>query len=382
MSELDSIIEDSLNDLDDFGGDETPDTPTPDVETAQAETPDDTQEQQADVKAESTDQAKTEAQPETQDPSITSPEDEFAKRHGLQSHSVTGRENRIPYSRVKAIVGKVEAALKKAQEDHKVTQPKLQEFETKVKGYEDRLQQIAQFEYVMENDPRTFMDMLSQLPAYKPFFDKLTELVQTVQGQPKPGAQTQEAKPDQPYLDQSDMPQPDLPLADGSRAYSLQGLAKRDEWLAKQIEERAVRQAEERLTKRYGPIEERWKQQAYYEQVSPIIDKQIAEARTWPHFDELEQDVVGLLNADKTKRMTLEGAYMKAYHAKITPRVTADRNKVRTEVLDELRRTPQSTAAPARPRVPNARPQAPAGSDKASLEALIAEEVAKLTGGM
>jgi hypothetical protein len=282
--------------------------------------------------------------------------DEFGKRFGLASQSITGRENRIPYSRVKKIVEK--AQNDKVKELEAKFTPQLTEFQTKVQDYETRLQRVAQFEQIMENDPQTFLSMLSQVPAYKAFFDHVAQLSaggQAPGGQP---AQAGAASPEQPYLDSSTMPQPDQTLSDGSRVYSLEGLAKRDEWLAKQIEARAVKQAEAALSKRYAPIEQEWQQRERMNQIVPQIESQIAEARQWDKFNDLEPRIVEILRTDK--RLSLEGAYMRAYQeevAKERERLTTDHNKVRASVLDEIKKRPVSSSAPVNPSRPVAVPQ-------------------------
>ena len=272
--------------------------------------------------------------------------DEFAKKWGIPTTGVTGRENRIPYSRVKKIV-------EKAQRDERDkltkefegtwTKEKLQPVEAKVQDYEGRLQRVAQFEQVMESRPQEFLGMLAQLPAYKPFFDWIQQL------QGSGGAQLGQPsqQPKQAYLDHSGMPQPDQTLSDGSKVYSLDGLAQRDEWLARQVEEKAVKQAEARMAERYAPLEERYRQQAHYEQMVPQVESQIAAARKWDKFADVEPRVIELLKTDR--QLTLEGAYVRAYQefvGKERERLTSDRNTVRSEVLAEMKRRPISTSAP------------------------------------
>jgi hypothetical protein len=136
--------------------------------------------------------------------------------------------------------------------------------------------------------------------------------------------------------------------------YSLEGLAKRDAWLGKQIEERAVRNAEKRLSERYAPIEQEFQSQQHIARLVPQIERQISEARTWDRFTELEPQIVNILKSDRN--ITLDRAYMKAYQENVVPRLVADRNKVRTEVLEELKKQPTNTSAPARsfrPAAPN-----------------------------
>lgn len=300
------------------------------------------------TQVETTPDAGTEAAPNeaatagTQDATETSNQealDAFSKQYGVSAQSPLGRENRIPYSRVKKIVEKAKAdeAARLAKEYEGKLGPAT-EAQTKLQDYESRLQRVAQFEQILENDPQTFLDLLSKIPAYQPFFNYVAQLAN---GQPSAAA-GQPAQ--QPYLDHSDMPQPDQTLSDGSKVYSLEGLAKRDEWLARKIEQKAVAQAEERLSQRYQPIEQHWQEQQRIQQAIPQIERQIATARQWDKFADLEPRVIELLKADRS--VSLEGAYIRAYQefvAKERETLTTDRNKVRAGVLDEIRRTPVST---------------------------------------
>jgi len=153
-------------------------------------------------------------------------------------------------------------------------------------------------------------------------------------------SQPPEAK-QQPFLSDADMPQPDQTLSDGSKVYSMEGLRARDEWLAKQIQSKAVQEAEARLAERYKPIEQAWLSQEQMNKIVPVVEGQIAEARTWDHFNDLEPKVVQLLKADP--KISLEKAYLKAYQEYVAgerERLAADRTKVRTEVLAELKKKP------------------------------------------
>ena len=216
---------------------------------------------------------------------VTGPDDEFNKRFGLPTNKF-GETNRIPHPRVKQMVTKAEketeARVRKEYEDKLANEfhPKAQyvELETKVKDYEGRLGQVAQFEQIMMNDPQKFLGMLQQVPAYKEFFDYLNQIA----------AQPQAPAEPQNYLDDKDMPLPDETLADGSAVYSMDGLRKREEWLSRQIEAKAVKQAEESFAKRIAPIEKEWQDKQRYSAAETQVQRQLTEARgKWDRFTEL-----------------------------------------------------------------------------------------------
>lgn len=309
MADLTEVIEDAITDVEI----EDNDTVT---ETAEASPAEETTE----TEVEAAPEAETTGGPTPQD--TTTPveakpeEDKFAKEFGLPSQSASGRENRIPYSRVKAIVDK---AQKKAVEP---LTTKLTEFEAKVSDYERRLEQVGQFEQIMVNDPQKFLQMLSTLPAYKQVFESLLNPAQHQQTQ-----QPAEADPT------NGMPQPNQKLADGTMVYDMEGLKALMAWQAQQVEQR--------VSQRYQPIEEAWRSQEQINQIIPQVQRQVEEARKWPLFTENEADIVTALQKDQT--LSLERAYQQVVY----PKLVANKDKVRQEVLSEIKARPGgATSAP------------------------------------
>lgn len=348
MSELETVIEDSMNDL----HMEEP------VETTEVEAVETKEEPVEEIK-----EAETSQVGKVED--ATAPvEDEFSKKFGIPSQSVTGRENRIPYSRVKKIVEKNERELREklSKEFEGKSQPRVQELETKLKGYEERISQVSQFEEILDNDPRQFLSLLSQHPSYKAFFDYLNEHL------PKDGTEGK-TEPATKVADDDPMPQPNKKLADGSLVYDMDGLQKLMDWQSRQTEARVTKS----LTSRFEPIEKEYKAQEYTNRMRPVIDKQIAEARTWPGFNENEEAITEALVADKA--LTLDGAYRKVV---VIPKLTAppptvDEEAIRAKVIAELKQKSGSTSVAGGKTVPKAAPAGPR-----SLEDVITAEIQKL----
>lgn len=286
------------------------------------------------------------------------------KQFGIPSRSVTGRDNPIPYSRVRKIVDKntKDITAKVTKDVESKYTPQLQERDTKIKDYEERLDRVGQFEQIMEHKPREFLQMLSNLPAYKPFFEAVARVAQAQQsgtGAAPTTAPTVAGSTDDP------MPQPNRKLTDGSEFYDMEGLQKLLDWQTRQVEKRVTQQLESRVSERYGPIEQEWRRNQQIAQVMPIIEQQIAEARTWPLFSENEPAIIEALQKDQ--RLSLEGAYRQI----VVPKMTADKNRMRTEILDEIRRKPSATAAPATRTTPRAAAAAaPKSGDDVILAAL------------
>jgi hypothetical protein len=345
-NDLETTIEDAVNDsldtaapVDDVATDTPVDAP---AETTEVEAPDD-------VPAVDGNHPVAPGARSPQDVQ----QDEFARKFGLQAQSVTGRENRIPYSRVKKIVEKNEkdAIARVTRELETKFTPQVTELTSKVTDYESRLQRVAQFEEIMETKPKEFLGMLSKLPAYKDFFDHITKLASGT-----PVEQPKVADPSE------GMPQPDQTLPDGSKVYSMEGLRALMDWQAAQVEQRTIKQVEER----YKPIEQAWQSQEQYNKLVPVVEKQIAEARKWPNFTELETEIVSLLKANQN--LTLEGAYREAYHRNVAPKLSADRDRIRQEVLAEIKKAP--VKAPSAPVVAT-RPKPAVNTAPQSLEDII-----------
>lgn len=295
--------------------------------------------------------AEAEDSPEVKSPAAKATEapkgDDFEKRFGIPQNSGSGRENRIPYSRVKKITQKAENEASERVRGEYV--PKITEFETKIKDYEakvtdyeGRLTKVAEFEQVMEKDPVRFIGMLaSHYPQYAQIFGPLYE----------------QAKPEEPKTEVPDpaaapRPEPDVDMPDGSKAYSMEGLDKLNAWNRAQAvaEARKVMRAE--IDAEFKPIRDREEAQARINAALPQVEAQINEARKWAKFTENEDEIVKALNADQT--LTLEGAYNKVVVPKLVQASTAVqtdteelRKKIRAEVLAELKKSPRATAATA-----------------------------------
>lgn len=314
MSDLQDVIEDSLTDA------ELPEEP--DTNTVADDTPVEPVEvaEQMEESQETSGKAE-DAEDTAVKPEAPKPADDFEKKFGIPAQSATGRENRIPYSRVKKITEK--AVNDKVKELEASYTPKIQDFETKIQDYEGRLQRVAEFEHVMVNNADKFLEMLSTLPTYQPFFDAVRAAFKD-----KTPAKPQEEAPD-------DMPQPNKRTSDGTMVYDLDGLRALNAWNRAQARKEVMQEVE----KRYGPIEKAWQADQHIQAVIPQVQAQIAEARTWPMFNENEAEIVEVLKSNP--KVSLEGAYRHV----VFPKMSAERNKIREEVLKELKQAPKATSA-------------------------------------
>ena len=267
--------------------------------------------------------------------------DEFEKKFGIPAQSNSGRENRIPHSRVQQIVAKA------VKDSEAAFTPKLKEFEAKVVDYEARLHKVAEFESLMVNDSQKFLQLLNQLPQYQ---ELLRPLFQPAQ------AQTQ-----QQAVEDDGMPQPDQQLSDGSLVYSMEGLRALNAWNREQSRKETLAEVD----KRFGPIEQSYQSYRTLQELAPKVQAQITEARTWPLFNENEAEITQALQQDG--RLSLEGAYRRV----VFPKITAERTSMRESILKEIKSAPASTSAPSRSSRPGF--QSPGG--KRTIEDIIKEQV-------
>ena len=278
-------------------------------------------------------------------PQATPEQKEFEKKFGVPAMGPSGRENRIPHSRVQKMVAK---AVKDAEAGYV---PRIQEFEAKVADYEGRLQKVAEFENLMVNDSGKFLQLLNQLPQFQEWLKPIFQ-PQQVQDQ------SQAPDPD------GDMPQPDYTLQDGSKVYSMDGLKQLNAWNRAKARAEAREEVLSEVDRRFGPLEQSFQAHQAFQELAPKVNAQIQEARTWPLFNDNEAEITHALQQDR--RLSLEGAYRKVVY----PKIVADRSKMREDLLREIKSAPRSTSAPSR-----AVRTTPTPGGKRSLEDIIRESV-------
>lgn len=310
--------------------------------------------------------------PEPTKPSVFKIDRDLEKKYGIPAQSPSGRENRIPYTRVQKIAQNAAKEASKAKDAEYL--PRLTEFETKSKDYEakitdyeTRLDRVARFEEVMAKEPEKFLNMLSTIPAYSAWFDQVRAAFAASQGQTPASTHVPQATGEA-------MPEPDQELSDGTKVYSMEGLKTLLAWNTAQAETKISKQ----IGERYEPIEKEWQAQQRVQAEIPRVRAQIQTARTWDRFNELEGEIVKILASDT--KIGLSEAYNKVLATKrleeqqeLKTKLSTDRNKIREEILAELQKAPRSTSA-----TTTATKTAPATAGPRSLEDIISEQVANI----
>jgi hypothetical protein len=275
--------------------------------------------------------AAVEGEQQQQAPAMPEQQDEL-----LVNEFGGNKHNRIPYNRVRKIV---DNALAKRDAEHTEKLKSYEELKTQWEGGQNEFRQLVQ------QGPK---QLLSVLAHYYP--QQYAEFVQKAFA---PAQQPAQAAPE-PI-------QPDVQLQDGSYGYS-QGL------LDQVIEQRAAaieRAVEERLSQRFAPIENEFKTRRLTEEASAKVTRQLEDARKLPKFSENEDAIADALAADPA--LSLERAYMQV----VAPKLQADRDKMRQELLAELNAKPRAASTPGRA------PAAPVNSGPKTTEDVIRESLGK-----
>jgi hypothetical protein len=246
---------------------------------------------------------------------------------GLTPPKPGQKENRLPHSRVSTMV---EKAYERGRNEvtAEVTTHKTRADEAEAR--EARLNLMA------DQDPDRFIEALAVAnpSKWKPIQARLA-------GAPvAASASALAAKPAG-----TDKPKPNFKLPDGSMTYDEDGVQALLDWTT----ERAVAQAEEKITKqfeaRFGPIEQSHKAVEFRNQQAPIIAAKLQKAREdWGALfeaDYKQAETTGksdILTYQKANKCSFEAACQ----AVLLPRLRADRNKMREELIAEINEAPEA----------------------------------------
>lgn len=185
--------------------------------------------------------------------------DKLLEAEGIKPTVENQRENRIPYKRVAKIV---ENAQKKVIATHEA---EVTEVRTKLTAAELKNKQMDAVDSLIVSDPDRYIGMLASLhpEKYKRFLTGNSAPTQPVIA--KPAAVEPAAA----------RPQPDTRYEDGSLGYSPQQHEKLLTWVADTARKQAVAESAAEFTKRFGPIEEKWKADQLNAQFEPKVRAQM-----------------------------------------------------------------------------------------------------------
>lgn len=267
--------------------------------------------------------ARIEAEPKTEPTKAEAKSDasraaEFLRKMGHQLQRSDGKRAFMPLDTVAKM-------LDSYVEEHTTGwTSERQTLESKAKETEA---QLASLVSAMKADPKAFLqEIATHLPAYKAFLEP-------------------------PAGDEDPEPTPDYDLGNGSRTYSVEGLAKREAWLRRQIA-REIDAKLKPLTEREQQERQRQERDALDRQHGERVSKLMTEAQSWPLFGQIakdgtltpfQQEVMDAFMGDKS--LTLHAAYMQV----ALPRLTEDDTKKRERLLKEIETAPKAPATPRGP---------------------------------
>ncbi|MES2178480.1 MAG: hypothetical protein V4550_11530 [Gemmatimonadota bacterium] len=247
----------------------------------------------------------------------------FLQKQGHQAKKVDGRDVWLPY-------GTVEKMLDRYVDEHKTTWTgEKTTIEGRAKQLQDHLDLLRAS---VAGDETAFLRELAGIdPRYARFLEQKTAPAATATDDPEP--------------------QPDYDLGNGNRTYTIDGLAKREAWVRRQVERDILAKVDER----FKPIAEREKsEQQRAEQAKAVqaiearTAQQLTEAETWAGWADHKADILTALQEDSAEaaktgdkpKLSLEGAYRKVVVAKLLE----DDGKRRERLLKEIQAAPKSPA--------------------------------------
>jgi hypothetical protein len=228
---------------------------------------------------------------------------------------VPRQDRRIPRERHEQI-------LTGLREEHEKTIQTLKtDYEQQLGAARTQLQLLD----IADKDPDRFLDALAQAdPRYA---ERLAFRRTNGNGhapaspQPEPGAE---------------MPLPDGTLGDGTGGYTMDGIRALLDWQAAQVR----RDIEQKLEQRYGPVLQKHEADAALQAATTRVAAKLQDAiQNWDGFAEAQGDIAKALRADP--RLDLFGAYRQV----VFPKLKADRDRIRSEVLAEIQGKPLKVSA-------------------------------------
>jgi proline dehydrogenase len=126
----------------------------------------------------------------------------------------------------------------------------------------------------------------------------------------------------------------------GARTYSLEGLKAREAWLLK----RAKIEQKQMLDEALKPYRERDEAAAMSDKTVQKVRSAMEVAKEWDGFTEHMPDILAHLKTLPRRGESHLQLLVKAYLGVVIPKYKADRQKMRTDILNELRKAPAATS--------------------------------------
>lgn len=258
----------------------------------------------------------------------TPEEEQFEKdlaELGIKAPKDGERENRLPHNRVQKIVQNYG---KKLTERHTAV---LAAKEAEYAPYKATAENTAKVDQLIETDPDRYIGLLAAMHP-----DKYGKFVKGGQVEGK----TAEVKPSEALTKLGPRPVADHKFDDGSMGYTPEQHDKLLDWVAAKARIDTEAAVEEKFTKRFGPIEQAFNSVQARNAAIPKVKAEVQAVReTWGAelVDKHEEKIVETMKKNPTWTPA------EAASAVLVPILRADRNKMRTELIDEANKRPAAS---------------------------------------
>ena len=262
---------------------------------------------------------------------------------GLVAPKPGQKENRLPHSRVVKMVDKAETRVRTEM------QGEISKRDSQIAELNTTAQEFRRLNMLAEQSPERFIEALAVAnpQVWKPIQARLA-------GAPVAASASKPAEAAAPSLAGKPRPQPNVKLADGSLTYDEQGLDQLLQWTTDNAVARATESVTRQFEDRFGPLEqtnktvqEQQRAEAWRREQGPRIQKQIADARAeWgPLFEaDYQKAEAGGKSDILTYMAEHKVSFERACTAVLLPKLRAERNKIRAEIITELNERPAASA--------------------------------------
>ena len=256
------------------------------------------------------------------DPELT----KLLEEYGIKRAGGVQQDSRMPYSRVRKVTGKI---VKTLHEKHVAA---LAEREAKITAAEKELKPFRDMDTLIKTDPDRYMGILSVLHPEK--YKKYLTPAEVK-------AEVKEVK----AAAAVPIPGPDIKYDDGTVGFSPEQMDKRDEWLVNKAKSDALTE----MTTRFKPLEDRFRADETNAELRPKVMAQVERmVGIWgedfrAEFNKgSESEIIKLLKV--TPGLTFDAACAQVLLPRRTKALTADREKMRTELIAEMNKRPAGAA--------------------------------------
>lgn len=228
-------------------------------------------------------------------------------------------KTRLPYSQIHKVYGEQQ---KKWQETHETALKPLNE---KITGFESRFKDVETVEKVIAENPEQYIRTLATLfpETYGQYFAPLFQGYEQPQGLPEPQ--------DVP------MPEPNYKLPDGSMTYDLEGIKQLMEWQKSQTTSALSQQFKpyiDSIQQQEKAAKDRAAADARYSQARQTTNTALEVVKKWEKGSEHLNDILAEA-AKLDPSYDVMTALSMAYHSVVMPKIKADRDAMRAEILAE-----------------------------------------------